>query len=79
MQRLGTPDVVRVRIGIGKPPPGFRGGGADWVLSGFDPVERAELPDVLSAALSAVRAVVKDGLAPAMVRVNTAKKVPGGR
>jgi PTH1 family peptidyl-tRNA hydrolase len=40
--RLGTPDFVRVRIGIGKPPAGFRGGGADWVLSNFDAVERSE-------------------------------------
>jgi peptidyl-tRNA hydrolase, PTH1 family len=57
IQCLGTPDFVRVRVGIGKPPAGFRGGGADWVLSGFDPVERAELPDVLRVAESAVRRV----------------------
>jgi PTH1 family peptidyl-tRNA hydrolase len=57
IQCLGTPDFVRVRVGIGKPPPGFRGSGADWVLSGFDPAERAELPDVLRAAESAVRRV----------------------
>jgi peptidyl-tRNA hydrolase, PTH1 family len=71
--RLGTPDFVRVRVGIGKPPPGFRGGGADWVLSSFDPVERAELPDVIARAIDAVRRVVDDGLAPAMNAVNTKK------
>jgi PTH1 family peptidyl-tRNA hydrolase len=71
IERMGTPDFVRVRIGVGKPPPGFRGGGADWVLSSFDPVERAELPDVLSAAMAAVRAVVTEGVATAMLRVNT--------
>jgi PTH1 family peptidyl-tRNA hydrolase len=70
IQRLGHPDFVRVRIGIGKPPPGFRGGGADWVLSGFDPVERAELPEVVARAIDAVRRVVRDGLAPAMNVVN---------
>ena len=32
IQRLGTPDFVRVRIGIGKPPAGFRGEVADYVL-----------------------------------------------
>ena len=37
---------VRVRIGIGRPPAGFRGDVADFVLSGFDATERAELPDV---------------------------------
>jgi PTH1 family peptidyl-tRNA hydrolase len=71
IERMGTADFVRVRVGIGKPPAGFRGGGADWVLSGFDPVERAELPDVLGLAMAAVRAVVKDGVAAAMGQVNT--------
>jgi PTH1 family peptidyl-tRNA hydrolase len=73
VQRLGTPDFVRVRVGIGKPGPGFRGGGADWVLSNFDPFERAELPDVIERAIDAVRRVIDDGLAPAMNAVNTRK------
>ncbi len=71
VQRLGTPDFIRVRIGIGKPPAGFRGDGADWVLSSFDPVERAELPDVIERAIDAIRRVIDDGLAPAMKVVNT--------
>lgn len=74
IQRLGSPDFVRVRVGIGKPPPGFRGQGADWVLSGFDGVERAELPDVVEAAIAAVRSVATDGIAAAMNRVNTKPK-----
>jgi PTH1 family peptidyl-tRNA hydrolase len=73
IQRLGSPDFVRVRVGIGKPPPGFRGDGADWVLSNFDAVERAELPDVVSLAMGAVRGVVKGGVASAMNVVNTKK------
>jgi PTH1 family peptidyl-tRNA hydrolase len=75
IQRLGSPDFARVRVGIGKPPPGFRGQGADWVLSGFDGVERAGLPDVVDAALAAVRSVAADGIAAAMNRVNTKAKV----
>jgi len=71
IERMGSPDFVRVRIGIGKPPPGFRGDGADWVLSNFDAIERAELPDMVSRALDAVRRVVRDGLAAAMNVVNT--------
>jgi PTH1 family peptidyl-tRNA hydrolase len=71
IQRLGTPDFIRVRVGIGKPPAGFRGGGADWVLSKFDPVERAEMPSVVDRATDAVRRVVADGLAVAMKAVNT--------
>jgi PTH1 family peptidyl-tRNA hydrolase len=72
-QRLGTPDFVRVRVGIGKPPAGFRGRGADWVLSNFDPVERAELPDVIERAVDAITRVIDQGLGPAMNAVNTRK------
>jgi PTH1 family peptidyl-tRNA hydrolase len=70
IQRLG-PDFVRVRVGIGKPPAGFRGDGAEWVLSSFEPIERAELPGVLDVALSAIRRVVRDGVAAASNVVNT--------
>jgi peptidyl-tRNA hydrolase, PTH1 family len=76
IERLG-PDFVRVRVGIGKPPPGFRGDGADWVLSGFSAVERAELPDVAGRAMGAVERVVRDGLAAAMNAVNTKGKSKG--
>ena len=71
IQRIGTPDFIRVRVGIGKPPPGFRGGGADWVLSDFDAVERAEMPDVVARAIDAVKRVVDSGIAAAMNVVNT--------
>lgn len=71
--RLG-PDFARVRIGIGKPPAGFRGDGADWVLSNFDASERAEMGSVVDAALAAVRGVIQDGAAAAMNRSNTKSK-----
>ena len=74
IQRLGTPDFARVRVGIGKPPPGYRGEGADWVLSRFDPVERSELPDVVKLAVDAIRRLAADGLQAAMKAVNTRKK-----
>lgn len=70
VQRLG-PDFVRVRVGVGKPPAGFRGDGADWVLSRFDAIESAELPEVIDSALAAVRFVVSEGVPEAMKRVNT--------
>ena len=73
IQRLGSADFVRVRVGIGKPPAGFRGGGADWVLSDFDAMERAELPDVVARAVEAVRRVAEDGLPAAMSAINTRK------
>jgi PTH1 family peptidyl-tRNA hydrolase len=74
IQRLGTPDFTRVRVGIGRPPPSFPGDVADWVLSRFDPSEKAELPDVVSRATDAVTRVLKDGVAAAMLAVHTAPK-----
>lgn len=79
IQRLGTPEFVRVRVGIGRPPPGFRGDVADWVLSDFDAMEKAELPDVVDRAAAAVERVVADGVAAAMNALNAkpaAKKAP---
>ena len=68
--RLGTPDFVRVRVGVGRPPPGFRGDVADWVLGAFDASERAELPDVLTEACAAIEQVIRDGASKAMTAVN---------
>ena len=83
IQRLGTPDFVRVRVGIGKPGPGFKGDGADWVLSSFDAMERAEWPDVEAKAIEAVRAILESGPSAAMNVTNanananaSAKKPP---
>jgi PTH1 family peptidyl-tRNA hydrolase len=70
IERLGGPGFVRVRIGIGSPARNGRDA-ADWVLSNFDPVERAESPEVVSAAAVAVRGIIKDGVAKAMNRANT--------
>lgn len=74
IERLGTPDFLRVRIGIGRPPPGFRGEVADYVLSDFDPSERAELPGVLDRAVEAARRVLAEGPDAAMNATNQRKK-----
>jgi PTH1 family peptidyl-tRNA hydrolase len=76
IQSLGTPEFLRVRVGIGKPPPGFRGEGADWVLANFDALERAELPEVVGRALQAIRCIAEVGAAAAMNIVNTRSKNP---
>jgi len=54
VQALGTADFSRVRVGIGRPAPGFRGQVVDWVLSDFDAAERADLSDVIGRAVSLV-------------------------
>ncbi len=73
--RLGTPDFVRVRVGVGRPPPGFQGDVADYVLADFDASERAELPGVVTRAKDAVNAIIDHGVDAAMTTVNqTASK-----
>lgn len=74
--RLGTPDFVRIRIGVGRPPPGFRGEVADYVLSDFDAMESAELPDVLGRACEAVEKVIALGAAKAMTALNAGAPKP---
>ncbi|MDP9034661.1 MAG: aminoacyl-tRNA hydrolase [Myxococcota bacterium] len=61
IQLLGTPEFARVRVGIGRPPAAFRGEISDWVLSRFDTIERAELPDVIAIAVEAVRHLLGGG------------------
>ncbi len=79
IQSLGTNDFARLRIGIGRPKPGFRGEVADYVLSSFDTMERAELGDILRRATDSVLDVLARGLTPAMNKLNTSnapKKKP---
>lgn len=71
IQRLGTPDFVRVRVGVGRPPPGWKGDVADFVLQDFDAMERAELPDVVDRSAAAIERILADGTAAAMNALNT--------
>lgn len=71
---LGTSDFGRVRVGIGRPPPGFRGAVADYVLSSFDAIERALLSDVLKQASESVLEVAARGFTAAMKSRNTRPK-----
>ena len=76
LAHAGAGDFGRVRIGVGRPPPGFRGEVADYVLSSFDSVERASLPDVLKRATAAVLDVAARGFDAAMNTRNTRPKPP---
>ncbi|MBA3249255.1 MAG: aminoacyl-tRNA hydrolase [Geodermatophilaceae bacterium] len=60
---LGTPDYLRVRIGIGRPP--GRQDPADFVLRDFAAAERRVLPDLLESAADAVEDLLAHGLAAA--------------
>jgi peptidyl-tRNA hydrolase, PTH1 family len=53
---LGTPDYLRVRFGIGRPP--GRQDPADFVLKKFSPAEAKELPFLVDRAADAVEALL---------------------
>ena len=71
--RLGA-EFIRVRVGIGRPPPGWKGDVADYVLHDFDSMENAEMPDVVDRAVNAIERVIADGIQAAMNAVNTKPK-----
>lgn len=63
---IGTPDFVRVRIGIGRPP--GRQDAAEFVLKPFTGAEREVLPSLLSDAADATELVITEGLLAAQTR-----------
>jgi len=63
---LTTPDFLRVRAGIGRPP--GRQDPADWVLAPFGSVEQKTLPIFISDAADAVEQLVDEGLLAAQQR-----------
>lgn len=66
---LGSPDYIRVRVGIGRPP--GRMDAAQYVLRDFSSEQRRELPLLLDAAADAVELIVTAGLEAAQLRVHT--------
>jgi PTH1 family peptidyl-tRNA hydrolase len=67
---LGTSGYGRLRFGIGRPLPEFRGTVSDFVLEGFTLAERPALQQGLERARQAIRLVVCDGMARAMNVIN---------
>jgi PTH1 family peptidyl-tRNA hydrolase len=65
-----SPDFIRVRVGIGRPPEGDDT--VDHVLDTFAPAEREALPAILGRAADATIAIVRDGLEQAMGEYNRA-------
>jgi peptidyl-tRNA hydrolase, PTH1 family len=65
---LGTGDTVRLRFGVGRPPPQWEG--ADWVLAKFSPEEEKELRDLIPLAAEAALAALREGPLVAANRYN---------
>jgi PTH1 family peptidyl-tRNA hydrolase len=74
MASVGTGDFGRLRMGIGRPPPDFRGEVASFVLSGFTGEERAALPEMLAKAGDTVVDIARRGFDEAMKARNTRPK-----
>jgi peptidyl-tRNA hydrolase, PTH1 family len=67
---LGTPDYIRVRVGIGRPP--GRMDAASFVLQNFSGTERESLPNLISDAADAVELIAAQGLTAAQLKFHTA-------
>ena len=66
---LGSPDYLRVRLGIGRPP--GRQDPAAFVLKPFSAAEARELPLFVDRAADAVEAIIAEGLERAQNRFHT--------
>lgn len=68
IERLGSQDFARIRVGIGRPP--GRMDAADYVLQSFHSSEQQMLDTVLDTAAEAALTFVREGLEIAMNRFN---------
>lgn len=71
VQHCGGNGFIRVRIGVGRPRSGSTEG---HVLGDFPASDRAELPDVLDKAASAVQTIITRGVPAAMNKYNQKPK-----
>ena len=67
-QALGTPEFLRLRIGVGRPERGDRRDIADYVLSPFEAEE--DVGAIVARAADAVETLVAEGLTVAQQRFN---------
>src|SRR3954447_14905737 len=67
-QHLGTPDFLRLRVGVGRPGRGDQRKLADYVLADFEPHEDAEA--IVRRAAEAVETLDAEGLEVAQRRFN---------
>jgi PTH1 family peptidyl-tRNA hydrolase len=66
--QLGTPDFLRLRVGVGRPGRGDRRPLADYVLSDFTPEDDAE--SIVARAADAIETLVASGLDETQRRFN---------
>ncbi len=71
IERLGTQDFPRLRIGIGRPPGRMDAG--DYVLQNFSKEDEQFLPVILDQAVEAILTFVSEGIDAAMNKYNAAQ------
>jgi PTH1 family peptidyl-tRNA hydrolase len=67
---LGTPDFVRFRIGIGKPPRKGSPAGRSHVLGRFTKSEAARIPNIVDGVATALELALEAGVERAMEKFN---------
>jgi PTH1 family peptidyl-tRNA hydrolase len=67
-RQLGSPDFVRLRIGVGRPERGDPRPVADYVLAPFEPEDDVEA--IVARAADAVEAIATDGVEATQQRFN---------
>lgn len=68
IQELGSQDFPRLRLGIGRPLPGWEV--ADWVLAPFGPDDAATIAQVIPRAVEAIEAFLTEGAVKAGTKYN---------
>jgi peptidyl-tRNA hydrolase, PTH1 family len=66
MDSMGGNNFLRLKVGIGRPPPGMDP--ADYVLSSFGGTERHPLEEIVSRAAECVSVMILEGIETAMNR-----------
>ncbi len=72
IEALGTPQFIRIKIGIGRPAPGLDA--ADYVLQPVTQNEMAVLTPCLERAVDALECLIHRGLSTAMNQFNIREK-----
>lgn len=68
IEQLGTPDFARLKVGIGRPAPGWEV--PDYVLTPFASAERETIDAAISRSVEAVEMVLDHGYVAAMNQFN---------
>ncbi|APS00311.1 aminoacyl-tRNA hydrolase [Pajaroellobacter abortibovis] len=71
IQHLGSSDFARIRLGIGRPPAGFSGSLADFVLQSFGGEERQRIPAILEQVMQRMCGMLENGAEEGLFKQET--------